>query len=117
MALSTRLNEPPDFDPTASMAATVASGVLPFRPELRPDSITRFVISFVCSGSPADRSTSIATCFADSRRIRFPRIGAPFRCQGQGVPAPLARLYRVDDSSIHVGTLRRGRRGEGLREL
>jgi hypothetical protein len=47
------LNEPPGFDPTASIAATVASGVLPFRAELRADSITRFVISFVCSGSPA----------------------------------------------------------------
>ena len=44
MAFSTRLKEPPGFDPTASIAATVASGVLPFKPELRPDSITRFVI-------------------------------------------------------------------------
>src|SRR5438034_1436536 len=34
------------------------------------------------SGSPAARSTSIATCFADSPRIRFPCIGAPFRCPG-----------------------------------
>jgi hypothetical protein len=91
-ALSTRLNEPPGFDPTASIAATVASGVLPFRPELRPDSSTRFVISLVCNGSPAARSTSIATCFADSPRIRLPCIGAPFRCRGQGVPAPLAHL-------------------------
>lgn len=89
---ATRLNAPPSFDPTASIAATVASGVLPFRPELRPDSITRFVISFVCSGSRASRSTSMATCLADSPRIRFPCIGAPFRCRGQGVAPPLAHF-------------------------
>src|SRR6266540_1090641 len=48
------------------MAEIVASGVLPLRPELRPDSSTRLAISFACSGSPAWRSTSIATCFAGS---------------------------------------------------
>jgi hypothetical protein len=60
------------------------------RPEQRPDSMTRFDTSYVCSGLRASRSTSIATCFADSARIRFSCIGAPFRCRGQGVPAPLA---------------------------
>src|SRR6266511_3068574 len=64
--LSTRLNGPPGLEPTASMAEIVASGVLPLRPELRPDSSTRLAISFACSGSPASRSRSIATCFAGS---------------------------------------------------
>src|SRR6266511_3715808 len=48
------------------MAEIVASGVLALRPELRPDSKTRLAISFARSGSPAWRSTSIATCFAGS---------------------------------------------------
>src|SRR2546427_988249 len=47
-ALADTLEQPPGFEPTASVAAIVASGVLPFRPEQRPDSITRFAISFVC---------------------------------------------------------------------
>src|SRR6266540_5407428 len=66
MPLSTRVKGPPGLEPTASMAEIVASGVLPLRPELRPDSSTRLAISFACSGSPAWRSTSIATCFAGS---------------------------------------------------
>jgi hypothetical protein len=43
------------------MAEIVASGVLPLRPEQRPDSITGFAISFAFSGSAAVRRTSIAT--------------------------------------------------------
>jgi hypothetical protein len=37
--LSTGFNGPPGFKPTTSIAATVASGVLPFRPEQRPESM------------------------------------------------------------------------------
>src|SRR5437868_14403335 len=48
------------------MAEIVASGVLPFRPAQRPESITRLATSFALSGPAAARSTSIATCFADS---------------------------------------------------
>jgi len=40
---------------------------VPFRPSQRPESITRFAISFAFSGSPAARRTSIATCLADTR--------------------------------------------------
>src|SRR5438105_3783098 len=52
------------------MAEIVASGVLPFRPAQRPESITRLATSFALSG-PAARSTSIATCFADSPFTAF----------------------------------------------
>src|SRR6266508_993437 len=48
------------------MALIVASGVLPLRLVYRPEASTRLAISFACSGSPALRSTSIATCLAGS---------------------------------------------------
>src|SRR5919206_2560887 len=66
MPLSTRLNGPPGFDPTASRAATLASGVLPLRLRQRPEASTRFAISLACRGSPAWRRTSRVTSRADS---------------------------------------------------
>src|SRR5438132_9239781 len=53
------------------MAEIVASGVFPFRPAQRPESITRLATSFALSGPAAARSTSIATCFADSPFTAF----------------------------------------------
>src|SRR5713101_6089144 len=53
------------------MAEIVASGVLPFRPAQRPESITRLATSFALSGPAAARSTSIATRFADSPFTAF----------------------------------------------
>src|SRR5207237_25843 len=61
-----RANGPPGLEPTASMALIVASGVLPLSPAQRPESMTRLAISRACSGWPAVRRTSIATCLAES---------------------------------------------------
>src|SRR5690348_1705445 len=48
------------------MALIVASGVLPLSPAQRPEASRRLAISLACSGCPALRRTSIATCLADS---------------------------------------------------
>src|ERR671910_2475618 len=65
MPFSTRVKGPPGLEPTASMAVIVCSGVLP-PSRARPESSTRLAISLACSGSPASRRTSIATCLAGS---------------------------------------------------
>jgi hypothetical protein len=89
------------------MAEIVAS-VLPFRPEHRPDSITRFAISVAFSGSSAARRTSIATCFADARHAVccFAIVMASFSssllsCRWRGDEEAAARLRScATDSAV-----------------